>query len=367
MMNMTIKNFCSNVNYAVFFLFISLNLFGQDNESKIEKIISGIEVNDISGDEENIWFATNGKGIYKYDLKTNNLSNYSTLLDNLQMDFFYCLTSNKDYVWAGSTDGLFILDKKRDRWSKRKFGKGGQLSNWIRSVEYDPYDNSVWIGRFMYLTKFDMKDKRFYDYDLTQNQNMKTNTIKTVKVDGDSLVWFGTEAGLHKYDKSRSIDYDEALKFYDNSFNYFYGEGESVSISAVLVEQNNLWIGLDEFITADNPEYNLGGLYKFNRKNEWTKFDDKTGLSGNGIFCLERTGKYIWAGIYQFGKNTKDIYGRGLAIINSITNEVKEIRNEILPYTILSLYFDGKNMWVGTDSGAFRIELTNDLTNLNGN
>lgn len=363
---MILNNKLCAAKIIIFVLFFSLKISAQQNHYKFEQVISGIEVQDIYGDGENIWFATNGKGIYKYNIENGKLSNYSTLLDNLQMDFFFCLTADKDYVWAGSTDGLFILDKKRDRWSKRKFGKGGQLSNWIRSIAYDPHSKAVWIGRFMYLTKFDLSEKRFFDYDLTVNKNMKTNTIKTIKVDGDSLVWFGTEAGLHKYDKSRSIDYEDALKFYDNSYNYFYGEGESVSIADILVEQNNLWIGLDEFITEDNPNYNLGGLYKFNRKNEWTKYDDKTGLSGNGIFCLERTGKYLWAGTYQFGKSTKDIYGRGLAIINTITGEVKQIRNGSLPDTILSLYFDGKNMWVGTNIGAYKIELTNELTSLNG-
>lgn len=353
---------------ALMTLLFSFNnrILAQDNDMNFEQVISGVEVQDINGDGENIWFATNGSGIYKYNLKSGKLSNYSTLLDNLQLDYFFCLTANDKYVWAGSTDGLFILDKRRDRWSKRKFGKGGQLSNWIRSISFDPYDNSVWIGRFMYLTKFDLNTRRFYDFDLTRKGDMKTNTIKAIKVDGDSLVWFGTEAGLYKYDKSREINYTDALQFYDNSFNYFYGEGETVSISAVLVEQNNLWIGLDEFVTEENPEYNLGGLYKFNRRNEWTKYDDKNGLSGNGIFCLERTGKYIWAGVYQFGKSTKDLYGRGLAIINNLTGEIKEIRNDRLSDTILSLYFDGKNMWVGTGSGAFKIELTNELSNISG-
>ena len=362
-----LSNKCFLVKLFVILLLLSLNLFAQQVDYKFEEVISGIEVQNITGDGENIWFATNGKGIYKYNLKSKKLSNYSTLLDNLQMDFFFCVAANDDYVWAGSTDGLFILDKRRDRWSKRKFGKGGQLSNWIRSISYDKYDDAVWIGRFMYLTKLDLRSRRFYDYDLTRDKNMKTNTIKAITVDGDSIVWFGTEAGLHKYDKSRAIDYDDALQFYDNSFNYFYGEGETVSISSVLLEQNNIWIGLDEFITEENPEYNLGGLYKFNRRNEWTKFDDKSGLSGNGIFCLERTGKYIWIGVYQFGKSTKDIYGRGLAIINNITGEVKEIRNENLSDSILALYFDGKNMWVGTNTGAYKLELTNELSHLSGN
>lgn len=218
----------------------------------------------------------------------------------------------------------------------------------------------------MYLTKLDLKTRRFHDFDLTVNKNMKSNTIKAITVDGDSLVWFGTEAGIHKYDKSRGINYNDALKFYDNSYNYFYGQGETVSIADLLVEQNNVWIGLDEFITEENPEFNLGGLYKFNRKNEWNKFDVENGMTANGVFCLERTGKYIWVSQYQFGKKTKDLYGRGLLIINSLTNEINLITAENLPDTIFSLYFDGNNMWVGTNNGAYKINLTNQLANFDG-
>ena len=154
---MILKNKLCIKELIIFVLLFSLKISAQQNDYKFEQVISGIEVQDINGDGENIWFATNGKGISKYNIASGKLSNYSTLLENLQMDFFFCLTSDKDYVWAGSTDGLFILDKKRDRWAKRKFGKGGQLSNWIRSIAYDPYSKAVWIGRFMYLTKFDLK------------------------------------------------------------------------------------------------------------------------------------------------------------------------------------------------------------------
>ncbi len=326
---------------------------------KLESYLSGKDVRDICNDGNNLWVATNGNGIFQFNYRMQEWRNYSTRNKKLKIDFFYTITANKKFVWAGSPDGLFIYNKKGKRWSKRKFAKGGQLSNWIRAVQYDPHINSVWIGRFKYLTKYNLKRRRFTDYDLTMNKNLKTNTIKVVKVDGDSLVWFGTESGLHRYDKTQDISNDSSLSFYDNDLNYFNGDGDAISVSAMLIEQNNIWIGLDEFVTKSNPNYNLGGIYKFDRKNTWTRYDARNGLKGNGIYDLEITGNYIWASLYQFSKNTKDIFGRGVALINRITDEVTMVNIDGLPKVINSLHFDGKKLWFGTNNGLFAIDFTN--------
>lgn len=328
---------------------------------EVETFLKGAQVMDVTGDGTNLWIATNGNGIFEYIPKSNSWMQYSTSFENLQNDFFYCVAANKDYVWAGSTDGLFIFDKKTNSWTKRKFGLGGQLANWIRSLAFDKYENVLWIGRFKYLTKFDLKEKKYTDYDLTLKGNEKTNTIKSIHVDGDSLVWFGTEAGLHKYDKSKDLNSKNALTFYDTKYNYFNGDGELVSIASILSERNFLWIGLDEFVTPERPEYNVGGLFRFNRKNDWFKFDNTSGLSANGIYDLERTGNYIWASLYQFGKDTKENFGRGIVLINRLTNQVLQITDSMIPKTVYSIYFDGQSLWLGTDSGLIKINFLNKL------
>lgn len=346
------------------FAFINITLIAQE-DFEIDYFLRGSEVTDISSYKDEIWFATNGNGLFKYSTKNNIWEQYSTSKGNLQHDFFYCVAGNDDFVWAGSIDGLFIYDKKRNNWTKRKFGLGGQLSNWIRTIAYDDYEKVVWIGRFQYLTKFDEKTKRFTDYDLTIRGNQKTNTIKAIKVDGDSVVWFGTEAGLHKYNKSRDLSDPRALTFFDNRFNYFNGEGEQISVSALLTERNNLWIGLDEFITAERPEFNIGGLYRYNRKNDWLRFDDSKGLTANGINDLELTGNFIWVSLYQFGKATKEIYGRGLILINRITNQVVQVHDDRIPKLINKIYFDGTFLWMGTNQGLIRINFFNQLAQWN--
>jgi ligand-binding sensor domain-containing protein len=348
---------------SLFFVFLFSLAYGQ-TQQKFETILDGITIHDICSDGQNLWIATNGAGIYKYNIKSKKLDNYSVAAGNIKHDFFYCLAANDNYVWAGSTDGLFVLDKKSDRWTQRKFGKGGQLGNWIRSLAYDKYLNVLWIGRFQYLTKYDLRTRLFDDFDLTIQGNQKTNNIKKVTVDGDSLVWFGSEAGLHKYSKKKNLIDQGAILFYDTKFNYFNGEGEQVSITSLLFEQRNLWIGLDEFITPDRPQFNIGGLYKFDRRNEWKRFDASTGLAGNGIFCLERTGNYIWAGLYQFGQSSKESYGRGIALINRLNNQVRVLNDPNIPSTVYCMYFDGNLMWLGTNSGIVKIPVTNKLATL---
>ncbi len=345
---------------TIIFFIINLTTFAQE-EFEIDFFLSGSEVTDISSFGNEIWFATNGNGLFRYLKKENKWDQFSTSRGNLQHDFFYCIAVNNDFIWAGSIDGLFIYDKKRNNWTKRKFGLGGQLSNWIRSIAYDDFEKVVWIGRFQYLTKYDEKTKRFTDYDLTVRGSQKTNTIKTISVDGDSLVWFGTEAGLHKYKKSRDLNNPNSITFYDNRFNYFNGEGEQVSISALLLERKNVWIGLDEFITAERPEFNLGGLFRFNRRNDWVRLDDSRGLTGNGIFDLELTGNFIWASVYQFGKATKEVYGRGLVIINRLSNQIVPIRDERIPQTVNKIFFDGTFLWLATEKGLVKINFFNQL------
>lgn len=348
----------------LFFLLIMLSfVYAQENKI-IDHTLKQSIIYDVCGDKDNIWAASYGNGVYQYSKKTKKWTNYSSKNRKLQHDFFYCITANDKYVWAGSSDGLFIFDKRTKRWKKRKFGKGGQLSNWIRSIAYDKHLDAVWIGRFKYLTRFDIKKHRFTDYDLTVDNNDKTNTIKSIQIDGDSLVWFGTEAGLHKYKKSQRFEEKGAVTFYDNSRTYFNGEGETVSISTLLFEQGNIWIGLDEFITPNKADYNVGGLYRFNRGNEWLRFDMDDGFYGNGVFDLELIGNQIWAALYQFHPQTKEQFGRGIALLDRQTFEVTMIPEGEIPSSVFSIYFDKKFVWLGTGEGVYKIDITNRLANL---
>jgi ligand-binding sensor domain-containing protein len=345
----------------IFKLLLLFLIFYIDGYSQSEELLEDASVSGIREEENFVWVATQGQGIYRFSKKDNKWYNFSTNNENLDNDLFYNIAVSRDYIWAGATDGLYTYDKRRNKWHKRKFAQGGEFGNWIRALEYDQKENVIWIGRFRNLTRLDVARQRFTDFDLTKGNDPKTNNFKAIEIDGDSLIWFGTEGGVHIFNKK--IEDGNPWTFISNKKG-FNQEGDAVSISDFLFERENVWIGTDEFITSQMPGFNVGGVYRFNRKLRWDRISKQDGLPANGIFCFERTGNKIWASVYSFDKKGKKEYGKGLALIDRLTGEIVPVdlnNTEINSATILCMHFDGSSMWIGTDNGLYRILIANQL------
>lgn len=355
--------FSLTIKSAIFLLpfFLSFSAKAQI-ESEIH--LKGAAVTDIVREEGYLWVATYGQGIYRYSFKEEKWINFSTKSGNLDNDLFYTIEVSKNYVWAGASEGLFIYTKKRDRWSKRKFAQGGQFGNWIRTLCYDPEQNVLWIGRFRNITRLDVRRRRYNDINRTQGNDQKSNNIKSIELDGDSLVWFGTESGVHVFNKRKKHTDKSAWRYLTNKKKGFREEGETVSVSNILFEDSRIWFATDEFVTREQPEFNVGGIYIYDRKIQWDRISKGDGLAANGIYSLGRTGNYIWIGVYEFDKNEKVEYGKGLFIVNRLTGELKSVdlnQIQIESSTILSFHLDGESMWIGTDEGLVRVKMVNRL------
>ncbi len=351
-----IKNIFILITYLFFF---SSDIFPQVD---FDVYLEDAFITAVTQEEDFIWVATYGQGIFRYSKKDQKWFNFSTKNKNLENDLFHDIDVSKNYIWAGANEGLFIYDKKKNKWTIKKFSLGGEFGNWIRALCYDSADNILWIGRFRNLTQLDVAKQKYNDFDLTQNNDPKTNTFQTIKMDGDSLIWFGTESGVHIYRKKKRIGQD-TWQFLNNKKG-FRQEGDAVSVSDFVFEKEKVWFGTDEFITTKQPQFNIGGIYNYNRNFIWNKFSRENGLPANGVYCLERTGNYIWAGVYSFDKKEKNEYGKGLVLINRITGKVIPIdlnQLETKSSTITALFFDGKNLWIGTDKGLWRLQVSNSL------
>ncbi len=346
--------------FTLLFL-VTLYSFAQ-NQSEL--FLKGAAVTDIAEEEGFLWIATYGQGIYRYSTADGKWINYSTKSRNLSDDLFYAVEVSKNFVWAASVEGLYTLTKKGNRWDKRKFAQGGEFGNWIRSLKYDPVQNVLWIGRFRNITRFDLRTRKYEDINRTQGTDQKSNTIKTIEFDGDSLIWFGTESGVHIFNKKKKYTDPKAWRYFSNKSKAFKEEGKTVSVSRILFEGRNIWFGTDEFITAEEPDFNLGGIYVFDRRINWDRIYKRNGLGGNGIYSLCRIGNYIWVGVYEFDKQKKIEYGKGLYIINRVTQQVTPVdlnELDITSSSILSFHFDGINIWIGTGEGLVRLRIDNKL------
>jgi ligand-binding sensor domain-containing protein len=345
-----------------FFLLLTASLTKSQIVS--EGYLKGARISSIQKEGNNIWIATYGQGIFRYSLVEDKWISFSTRDKNLENDFFYNIAASKNFVWAGSSEGLFIYDVKRNRWTKRKFALGGELGNWIRALAYDSLENVLWIGRFKNLTLLDVTRQRYSDYDLTKNNDTKTNNFISIRFDGDSLVWFGTENGVHIFNKRKKPEESSAWRYINNKQRGFNGEGDAVSVRDFCFEPSFVWFATDEFITAEKPQFNVGGIYRFNRRLNWERISKQNGLAANGVYTLERTGNYIWAALYLFDKKEKKEYGKGLALINRITGTVKQIDlndTNINSSTISAMLFDGTYLWFGTEAGLWKIQIYNPL------
>lgn len=357
----------------LFFLLLitAVNFYSADIEidKPYEELFTGTKIYEITSDDESIWFATYGHGILQYIKKTSEWKVFNTQNKSIEDDFFYCIAAGKDFVWAGTGDGLFTYDKKRNQWRKRKFAVGGELGNWIRSLCFDEEKNILWIGRFKNLTRYDVTKNKYDDFDLTIGGDSKTNTFTIIKKEENKYIWFGTEAGIHKYDLSKSFEDPSSREFINNKTNAFRNEGDAVALSSLLFEKNFIWFGTAEFVTNEKPNFNVGGIYKFNRRAAWERIDSRSGLGGNGIKAIEKCGNFIWASVYQFEKKNKTEIGKGIYLIDRITNKVVKANPDEIKLgsnTIYSLFFDGKNMWIGTDDGLWKVKIANPFAEWTG-
>ena len=364
---MCIKYKCTGLSYlkilytAALLILLTFNSYAQ---SQSEVFLEGAAITDIVEEEGFLWVATYGQGIYRYSIDDGKWINYSTKSGNLSDDLFYAVEVSKNFVWAASVEGLFTFTKKGSRWNKRKFAQGGEFGNWIRSLKYDETENVLWIGRFRNITRFDLKTRKYVDINRMQGKDQKSNTIKTIAFDGDSLIWFGTESGVHIYNKKKKYTNTSAWRYLSNKNKGFKEEGKAVSVSSIIFAGKTIWFGTDEFITVEQPDFNLGGVYFFDRRFYWDRIYKRNGLGANGIYAMCKVGNYIWVGVYEFDKQQKIEYGKGLYLINRITKRVNEVNlNEldITSSTILSFHFDGTYLWIGTGEGLVRLKIDNRL------
>lgn len=360
----TNKSFIHTLKIFFLIFFVWVLNFQSFAQVKSEIFLKGAAITDIQEENGFLWIATYGQGIYSYSLKDGKWINYSTKNGKIDNDLFYAIEVSKNYVWAASVEGLYTFTKKRDRWDKRKFAQGGEFGNWIRSLRYDDEQNVLWIGRFRNITRFDLRTRKYDDINKVQGTDEKSNIIKSIELDGDSLIWFGTESGVHIYNKKKKFDDPAAWRYFSNKKKAFNEEGKTVSVSNILFEGKNIWFGTDEFVTVDDPDFNLGGVYIYDRKIKWERIYKRDGLGGNGIYAMCRIGNYIWVGVYEFDKQQKVEYGKGLYLINRITRKVTPVdlnQLNITSSTILSFHFDGANIWIGTGEGLVKIKIENKL------
>lgn len=300
----------------------------------------------------NVWIATNGGGISRYDRLKNAFVNYThsdkntnTISANYVNAVF---ADSKGNIWAGTDGGgLNMLNPATGKFTHYRH-KAGETNNigddFIRSINQDKEGN-LWVGTVNKgLDKFNVAAGTFihYTHDYKDASSISNNDVYFYFEDSHNRTWVGTNGGgLNLFDKQKGT----FTHYVNNPSNT-----NSLSANSLYCmhedERGNLWLGTEN-----------GGLSIFNpAANTFTTYQhddiDNSSIGNNSIYaiCCDAKGN-LWLGTFS----------AGVDFINADNRNFKYYRHSTAPTSlssnkVLCIFEDSKsNVWVGTDGGGLNM------------
>jgi ligand-binding sensor domain-containing protein len=202
-------------NWQYFYAY-NYNLEKEDS-SHIKTPLLSNDVNCVAIDSHDIWIGTkDGVSIYNYE--SNAWRNYDENHSDVLSDIV-SIAVTPDYVWTASLKGIAKFHKHELKWSIS--GEKELPFTSVRSIAYDPYDNSIWVVTYLYAYKdiyvYRYKNGEWFIYPTRRRVNMK---------DPDDLVQLGIFLDRRKVYSEAKIVFKEFLTKYPTHEKSGYVEKE---------------------------------------------------------------------------------------------------------------------------------------------
>lgn len=332
-----------------------------------------------------MWFATEGLGLVKFTVASNEITRYSHQIGNsfsIPTNIIRTLFNNNEHeLWIGTRDGLSVLNTQSNQFLNYRYITYDPQSlshNSIRCILKDRAGN-IWLGTYAGGINFYGAGGNNFGY-IGQKSNgsigLTHRVVSSVLADGNGL-WIGTEGGgLNYIDRKNNI-----------TKSYVINSTQQNIVKSLAKQGNKLWIGTYDGLSCLNTETNqltnyeitkndgkpenkqvytialasngvwLGtdgrGLKFRNANGEITNYlNDKRNpntLSGNVVLSLlKNTDDKIWVGT-EHGLNYFDAKTRKFKRYQHQNNNPFSLQHN----TILTLFYDSKHrLWVGTEGGG---------------
>ena len=280
-----------------------------DSYAVIDERLIGVQVNDLLRHDDrwqSVWIATEGQGLWLYDLSTRSLQTFRHL--------------------AADDESL--------------------SSDYVRSLAYDD-GHRLWVGTFVGLNLMQRDGHSFRRVlnTLYADDGLSQNSIRALFADSQGGMWLGTYFG--------GVYYYHSLKNRFERFSHHRTEGALSDrvIGGMAADGDILWIGTNE-----------GGLNKMNLTTGENlqmrhREGDPTSLSGNNVKAVLRLADGMLAvGSHDGGLCTGSGDGRFRRI-----RFASESGREPGVYA-LAERTDAPELWIGTLSGLYRYDLKQRLT-----
>lgn len=291
--------------------------------------------------EDIVWIGTAEKGLYKYSRSKNGFKHYENYFAKTAQaaSVYYSILKEKNYLWAGTSKGLFRQNATNGRVEKMNIKTPDVQAEAFYTL-YKDQRGKIWAGTDGGLFYFHAESKTFFPHPLPVPSYHNLKILKITE-DKKGTIWLCTNRGLFALEHGVHFrDYNPIIKPLLNST-------KNVVINDISEdEENAYWIGTSQGLIL------LKGLTAkiFNHD-----ISAPQGLLDNwviDIFCDSKG--HIWIGtskgLSKISKNENDVY-----CFDHYT-EKNGLPNSFI-YGILES--DDHNLWISCNHGLIRFDPMN--------
>jgi ligand-binding sensor domain-containing protein/signal transduction histidine kinase len=347
-----------------------------------KKIDPSITSFHLSADNETLWIGSELQGVYRVDLTSSAITNFTTRDNSLKFNNNVpsVFEDSRGNVWVGG-EAIYLYDKEKNKllaYDERGIQGNIINKNPVLSI-FEDKDHNVWFGTFrLGVLKYNPDNTRILHFHTGQGPGSISNDqILSFGEDINHKLWVGTDGGGFfslKDDMTGFVEAKGSEKFPSQVVKCIYED-----------RQGMLWLGTWDGgmmrynptsgeVKAFNPEAgnfesrhvwdirgdSLGNLWVGTLRDGLCYFEPATGksryfksmpedsssIANNDIMCLfNDSGNRLWVGT-----------SNGLSILNPGSDKFINFVKTELNVTVLSIYEDPQQrIWLGTNGGGIVI------------
>jgi ligand-binding sensor domain-containing protein len=286
----------------------------------------------VEDDTSNIWIATSGDGVSRFNPRNNVWQTYTEADGLANTDIRSMIYTADGSFWFGSSNGASHYSPSTGLW-RNYFMENGLPNNSVWSLLEDS-DGRVWFGtNGGGLAIFTPKTKQWQT--VNTESGLAGTVVTSLLEDTQGNVWAGTKSGLSCYSKSSK-----------SWSNYLEQDGLANNQVNALAQDSdgNIWVGTGDGLSKYEP-----------KQKQWKTYTSNDGLGSNYIQTLSFDSQGgLWAGT-QLGVS---LYGTEADNWSTLTKQ-----DGLSDNMVYGLFQDKLlNLWVATWGGG--VSVYNKLTKL---
>lgn len=297
--------------------------------------------------DKNIYLAYNQNGIYRYDAKSKNITQYKQSKNNNDLDLstIIDLKVREQFIWILHQNGVlerYNMERKQIDVRNTFFLENSQNTTITKSIFVDS-DNHVWIYPSVEdkgVAYLNLKQNKWTLLDTKSNPALSYNFVRCVAQNSDGMIWIGTDhGGINIFNKKNNT-----IEFIENDVNNENTVGQNSIVCIYLEDNGTLWIGTyKNGLSYYNPK-----IFKFKKPPLYSiLISKKEVFDCNNLYKDQQDNLWI-------GTN-----GIGLIKYNGQTGNIERFRNnphnqESISSNIITSIFEDKSqtLWIGTFQGG---------------